>query len=190
MNSQGTDRISEVFDYAFAVFGLIFIDGRMVLITSLTVVVLFMFRTLRSRFWIFFHLTFPSTLMHELTHYVVSLVLNGKPQGLSVVPVQSRGGLILGHVTSVNMRWYNGTAIALAPFSLFIFAYYFFLNDLQFETSFFWLPPKIYLLASLIEGGIPSGPDFRLGLKFSLAPVVIATTYLVINFKGLHQLFS
>lgn len=126
--------------------------------------------------------------MHELTHYVFSLVLNGKPQGLSVVPEQTQSGYILGHVTSVNMRWYNGTAIALAPFSLMVLAYYFLLNNLQSETSIYWLLLKIYVLASLIEGGIPSVSDFQIGLRYSLAPIAIITIYFSTDFMGLHQL--
>lgn len=187
MISMVSDRVSEILGHVIAAFDPIFTDGNTTVIVASTVALLFLFRRLRSRFWLFFHLTFPSTLMHELTHYVVSLVSNGKPQGLSVVPFRTQGGLVLGHVTSMNMRWYNGTAIALAPISLMLVAYCFFVNFLQSETSFYWLLPKAYLLASLIEGGVPSASDFRIGLRYSLAPVTIFIVYLTKGFIGLHQ---
>ena len=41
---------------------------------------------------------FPGTLIHELSHYIVALVLNMHPSDLSVFPSTSGNAIRLGHV--------------------------------------------------------------------------------------------
>lgn len=58
----------------------------------------------------------PGTLVHELLHLIVGLLLNGKPVTLSLWPRQSaQGQWILGSVGFINLRWYNAVFIGLAP---------------------------------------------------------------------------
>lgn len=57
----------------------------------------------------------PGTLVHELLHLLVGLLLNGKPVSLSLWPRKaSQGRWILGAVGFVNLRWYNAVFIGLA----------------------------------------------------------------------------
>ena len=146
--------------------------------------VLLLVRLQRRRFWLFFHLTFLGTLLHELAHYLVALVLNGHPRGLSVQPRREGNMLILGEVPAANMRWYNGTAIALAPLGLLGVAWLFYSTQLSQDQSWPWFAAKVFVLASLIQGAIPSSSDFRMALRFGLVPAAILVawgvwTYLV-----------
>ena len=148
-------------------------DRDTLLVVLLTVMALVLLRQLKSRFWLFFHLTFPSTLLHELTHYIVSLVTNGQPRGLNVSPEHVSGGVRLGYVMTGNLRWYNGTLIAIAPILLWVGASVM-ISEIDLNRDFPpWLVAKIYITACLIEGGIPSRSDLQLAIKFSLFPIAI-----------------
>lgn len=148
-------------------------DTRLLLVIFAVAGILLVFRLLQRRFWLFFYFTFLSILLHELAHFVVALVTNGKPRGVSLIPEQTWNGVVLGKMLSANTTWYNGTVIALAPLLLWALAYWFFFAFVQHETAIWLLAVKIYLLASFIEGGLPSPSDFRLAAKYSLVPIVI-----------------
>ena len=72
---------------------------------------------------IFFLFTVAGTLCHELAHFVVGLLANARPVGLTVVPRwigrgkrnTGNGHWELGSVTFANLRWYNAAPAALAP---------------------------------------------------------------------------
>lgn len=58
----------------------------------------------------------PGTLVHELLHLIVGLLLNGKPVTVSLWPRRAANGQwILGSVGFTNLRWYNAVFIGLAP---------------------------------------------------------------------------
>ena len=148
-------------------------DARLLLVVFAVSGILLVFRMLRARFWLFFYFTFLSILLHELAHFIVALVTNGKPRGLSLIPEQTVNGVVLGKMLSANTRWYNGTLIALAPLLLWGLAYWVFFTFVLQETNTLVLAVKIYLLASLIEGGLPSPSDFRLAAKYAAVPLLI-----------------
>ncbi len=148
-------------------------DARLLLVIFAVTMILLVIRLLRRRFWLFFYAAFLSILMHELAHFLVALVTNGKPRGLSVVPEQRGNAVVLGQVLSANTRWYNGTLIALAPLFLWAFAYSFFFAFVLKETNGWILAVNIYLLASLIEGGLPSTSDVRLAARYAAVPLLI-----------------
>lgn len=58
----------------------------------------------------------PGTLIHELLHFVVGLLLNARPVSFSVWPRRSGpSSWTMGSVAFANVRWYNGAAVGLAP---------------------------------------------------------------------------
>ena len=71
----------------------------------------------------FFVFTVAGTLCHELAHFLVGLLTNAQPVGLSVMPRWIGRGKRgtgkryweLGSVTFANLRWYNAAPAALAP---------------------------------------------------------------------------
>ena len=60
--------------------------------------------------------TLPATMLHELAHALVGLMLSARPASWSLWP--RRVGTTawrLGYVGFTNLRWWNGGAVALAP---------------------------------------------------------------------------
>lgn len=107
----------------------------------------------------------PGTLLHESAHYLVSLLLFGKPKTFSIFPKKGETGYILGSVQSQNIRWYNAFFISFAPLMLFGVAYALYKNYfLYIDYSFANFLLYIYLLVVLIESAIPSWQDIRVGL--------------------------
>jgi hypothetical protein len=121
------------------------------------------------------------TFLHELTHFVFALMLNGKPDSFSLFPKRDGNYWTLGSVEISNATWYNKMPIGLAPLSLFIFAYY--LNHLYV----YYVPSRdtftdlgfIFMLVILVENAIPSRQDLRVafsnifGCAFYLVLMVI-----------------
>lgn len=106
---------------------------------------------------------FPGTLLHELLHFVVGLILLGRPSGFSVVPRRMGHGYALGSVRFANVRWYNGFLIGLAPLLLLPLALWLLAWRLQ------GVPPLqvqelvwAYLLSTLIYASLPSWPDIKI----------------------------
>jgi len=67
---------------------------------------------------------FPGVFLHELMHYIVALVLNGKPTRFSVFPQQIQdGGWAAGYVLFSNVRWYNAMPMGLAPLLILLAAW-------------------------------------------------------------------
>jgi len=59
------------------------------------------------------------TFLHEASHWLVALVLLGRPMGFSIIPVrQADGSLQLGAVRVGNLRWWNAVFIGCAPLAL------------------------------------------------------------------------
>ena len=62
----------------------------------------------------------PSTLAHELSHFLVGLSLGANPVNFSALPRRESksGRLVLGEVSFTNLRWWNTMPTALAPLVL------------------------------------------------------------------------
>ena len=67
-------------------------------------------------------LVWPGTMLHELSHWLLALLLGGKPSSLSVVPARTERGLRLGSVGVRRLRGFNALPIGLAPLLLAPFA--------------------------------------------------------------------
>lgn len=63
----------------------------------------------------FFLFTVAGTICHELSHFLVGMLTNARPQGLDIVPRRTASGWLLGSVTLARLRWYNAAPTALAP---------------------------------------------------------------------------
>ena len=107
-------------------------------------------------------LTSPATIMHELTHLVVSIFTLGKPNKISLIPQKTNDGIIFGYVQNTNIKFYNAIFIGLAPFTLLIFSVFFIFQYLIPETNIYKSILYFYISLILIEGGIPSTQDFKI----------------------------
>ena len=141
--------------------------------------VLYIFRIFQSRFFLFSLLTLPATFMHELSHFTISMLTHGRPSRFSILPRRTDSGYMLGFVISRNITWYNGFVISTAPLLLIPLAYLFLVNNIAYEHNIPILFLKLYLLASMLEGSLPSTVDMKiaiskpLGLLVPIVPLLI-----------------
>jgi hypothetical protein len=73
---------------------------------------------LRLKGWPYFRffLLLPGTVLHELSHWIIAFLLNGKPIQVSLWPKQTDpNNWTLGEVRITHLTWYNGLWIGLAP---------------------------------------------------------------------------
>ena len=75
-------------------------------------------RAVRNSMWRIALLSLPGTIAHELTHFVVGLLLLAKPRGFSIWPTPQGHTWRLGSVSFGNIGLLNGAFVALAPLLL------------------------------------------------------------------------
>lgn len=135
-----------------------------------------LFRRLISNRHLYFFFVLGATATHELSHFIVGLLLNAKPIGFSLIPRRtSETEWTLGSVNFQNIRWFNGLPIGMAPLLLLVPFYVrlpkdFTLSDFRYTTGadlFFWL-----VLAYILPAAIPSKTDLKVGFG-SAAPALI-----------------
>ncbi len=128
------------------------------------------------------------TFLHELTHYLFALALNGRPISFSLIPKRNGDYWTLGSVEIQNPTWYNKLPIGLAPLSLFIFAYY--LNHIYeyyvASRDIFTDLGFIFMLVVLVENAIPSRQDFRV----AFSSIFGCAFYLVLVTVGIYLIKS
>jgi len=126
--------------------------------------------------WLFF---LPATIIHELLHFLVGLILFAKPKGFSLIPKKTESGYTLGEVRFVNLNFINTIPTALAPAIMFIALYYvdyFYFSYVKKE--FLYLILLVYINNIAMYSAIPSGQDFKVafsnitGLLFYLILIV------------------
>ena len=91
------------------------------LLTVLILGILLRSQANHSEFWI---LAWPGTIFHELSHYLVGMILGARPTTISLVPsaVESTGWQTHGYVEFDNLNWFNALPTALAPMLGFVAA--------------------------------------------------------------------
>jgi len=109
------------------------------------------------------------TFFHELSHLIISLIMNGKPVNFSLLPQKDKNDpniIILGYVSSNNIKWYNAIPISMSPLLLLVGVYffdkYFFVHIPQ---NIYSIPIYLFLIISLIDSAIPSREDFRVAFS-------------------------
>ena len=128
--------------------------------------VLLIFNHFKRSFFIFSIITLPATFLHELSHFIVSLITNGQPVKFSLIPHKEKNGYVMGYVASRNIQFYNGAIISLAPLIWLGIAIYMLINNLG----------NFLIIAYLIEAGIPSIQDIKVAITslFSIEILIIS----------------
>ena len=98
-------------------------SNMLVIILSLAFLSIYFF--LKRKVYLFSLFLLPGTLVHELSHFLVALILNGQPTKLSIFPHRTDKGVLLGHVICNNPTWYNSLFIGLSPLLLLPLSVYF-----------------------------------------------------------------
>lgn len=126
-------------------------------------------------------ISLPSTFAHEMTHFLLALLTNGKPEDMNIVPHRKTQGLkeywVLGFV-SFYPKWYNGSLIALAPLFL-IFPVIFLFNQVSILTLF----PYSIISAYLLIGSLPSTTDLNIAIRYPFWLILLSILiYNMFNF--------
>ena len=150
----------------------------MLKIVCITAVVMYFVGQSHKLWWV----VWPGTVVHELMHALIGLVLNADPIDFSVMPEKSVPGQprVIGAVSFQNMTWFNTTPIALAP--LFIVPVVLWeVQKLQFHNI--WQSAAIvFFLSTVLSQSIPSPMDIKImmsrpwGVAFWVA-VIAAVIY-------------
>lgn len=107
-------------------------------------------------------LVWPGTLLHELSHWLVALLLGGQPSSLSVVPVRTERGLRLGSVGVRRLRGFNALPIGCAPLLLAPLAVMAFLHAGRVDARSWVHWALLYLATSAAVSCLPSLADWKL----------------------------
>ena len=92
-----------------------FFNNRFLLILLVIVLVRIKYTTYSSM-WASALVNIPGTILHELMHFIVGLVLNARPCNFTVFPRKSPDGYyVMGSVGFRNVTFYNAVPSALAP---------------------------------------------------------------------------
>lgn len=137
--------------------------------------VLWIMSQARRSFWLFSLLVLPGTLGHELCHWLVGKLLNGRPVRFTVFPRRTEGGLLLGSVAFSNLRWYNAFFIGFAPLLLLAAAWGLFVWRLGAHPVLEWKEAgTVFFLANLLFGAVPSWQDLRMAARSPIGWLLLA----------------
>ncbi len=144
-----------------------FFDNRFYLI--LLVIVLLRFKyTTYSSMWLSALVNIPGTILHELMHFVVGLILNAHPCNFTIFPRRGDdGNYVMGSVGFRNITFYNAVPASMAPLLLLPIGFYlnrYFLPTMQ--PTFFNYVFYVLLQTIIIENAMPSGADFRVARMY------------------------
>jgi len=150
-------------------------DGAALAYLAGTAAVLWMLNRAKRSFWLFSLLVLPGTLCHELCHWTVGRLLNGRPVHFTVLPRREGRGWVLGAVALSNLRWYNAFFIGIAPLALLPAAYGLLRWRLGGHPALGWPEvATVFFLANLVFGAIPSGQDLRLAARSPIGWLLLA----------------
>lgn len=118
----------------------------------------------------------PGTILHEIAHFTIGLILNAKPTKFSLFPHKSEKGYVMGSVGFRNLNFYNSLPSAMAPLLLLVAAYYIDKNFFKFfEINLINYLLYVLLLSIIIENAMPSSTDFRVGFKYITGNLIYLT---------------
>lgn len=103
----------------------------------------------------------PGTVLHELAHWLVALLLGGQPTSLSVVPARSERGWRLGSVGIRRARWFNALPIALAPLLLAPLAWLALVHATRVDATSWVHWALLYVATSAAVSCLPSLQDWK-----------------------------
>lgn len=144
-----------------------FFDNRFYLI--LLVVILLRFKyTTYSSMWLSALVNIPGTILHELMHFIVGLILNAHPCNFTVFPRRGEdGNYVMGSVGFRNITFYNAVPASMAPLLLLPIGFYlnrYFLPIMR--PTFVNYVLYVLLQTIIIENAMPSGADFRVARMY------------------------
>lgn len=161
-----------------------FVNNRFLMILLVIVLLKLKYKTYTS-IYLSALVNIPGTFLHEMSHFIVGLLLNAHPTRFDLFPKKQGDSYVMGSVSFRNTKFYNALPAALAPLLLLIVGYYFnrwfFLNV---EVTYISYILYILLQTVIIENAVPSSQDFKVAFSYPLglllygALLVFAVVYL------------
>jgi hypothetical protein len=112
---------------------------------------------------------FVGVVFHELAHYLIALLLGGRPKRFSVWPKRMADGFLFGQVVCARINAFNALPIGIAPLSLLPLAW------LIHQKFYLYLQPTswnyiayLFLMVIVIENALPSSADWRLVRQYPM----------------------
>jgi hypothetical protein len=117
-----------------------------------------------ARRWVFLYalLVWPGTVLHEFAHWLMAMLLGGKPTSLSVVPGRSERGWRLGAVGIGRVRWFNAVPIGFAPLLLAPLAAFALVYAARIDDAHWAHWAALYIAVSAAASCLPSLADCRI----------------------------
>jgi len=143
--------------------------------------------------YVFALLVFPSTLLHEMSHFLTALITLGKPLRINLIPQRKAGGFQLGTIVITNFTWFNSGIISLSPLLLIPCALLILQVGVPLTTSLLQMVFFAYLLASMIYGCFPSILDWRIAWRHPFGSMIAfsficLTIYIAIDGESLRRI--
>jgi hypothetical protein len=114
----------------------------------------------RLGMWLYALVALPGTLMHELAHFVVALLLRAQPEFPSLVPTRVQGGWRMGSV-AFRAGPVRAAPIALAPLLLLPLAWWWTVAIMP-RADWPLLAAAAWIAGALLSACLPSPTDLRL----------------------------
>ncbi len=137
----------------------------------------------RLGMWLYALVALPGTLMHELAHFIVALLLRAQPRFPSLIPQRMVGGWRMGSV-AFRAGPMRAAPIALAPLLLFPLAWWWTVAIMP-RFSWPWLAATAWIAGALLSACLPSATDLRLA-RPALLGLGIVTVLAVIAWYAMH----
>src|SRR5579871_2513217 len=117
----------------------------------------------RAGLWLFALVVFPGTALHELSHWLVALILGARPTFPSLVPHRVGNVWQLGEVR-FRPGHLRAMFVALAPLLLAPLALWWTLAFVVPAAWPWWYLLHVWIAAGLLYSCLPSRTDLRLAL--------------------------
>ena len=137
-------------------------DNRFYLILLVIFLMRAKYATYRSM-WLSAMVNIPGTILHEIMHYGVGMVMNARPVNFTVLPRRDINGYyVMGSVGFQNVTFYNAVPAAMAPLLLLPLGFYinrYLLPQIPMNLVNYIL--YVLLQTVIIENAMPSRADFK-----------------------------
>lgn len=107
--------------------------------------------------------TLPGTFLHESTHYLMALWLQGHPEGFTLIPTWGANGMeTMGHIM-FEPTVLNAASVSLAPYMLVFPACY--LITIAATCRIQWMVLWCYIAACGFASLTPSSQDWNVAMS-------------------------
>lgn len=143
-----------------------FFDNRFYLILLVIILLHLKNATYKSMFMSAL-INIPGTMLHELMHFTIGLILNAAPCNFTLIPRRGEHGYVMGSVGFKNITFYNAVPSAMAPLLLLLIGFYanrYLLPMMQ--PTFINYILYVLLQTIIIENAMPSSADFKVAKMY------------------------